>query len=55
MPCRLLRNAQIIKKQPKYQNVWGPPEFSAIGNTHRDILLLGIITLYVIQNNCWWV
>ena len=23
----------------------GPPEHSAIGNIHRDILLLGIITL----------
>ena len=42
-----------------------PPEHSAIGNIHRDILLLGIITLqHVIQNNCrgggkfngafWW-
>ena len=28
----------------------GPPEHSAIGNIHRDILLLGIITLqHVIQ------
>ena len=33
-----------------------PPEHYAIGNIHRDILLLGIITLqHVIQNNCWWV
>ena len=32
------------------------PEHSAIGNMHRDILLLGIITLqHVIQNNCRWV
>ena len=47
MPCQycLLRNAQIINKLPKYQNVRGPPERSAIGNIHRDILLLGIITL----------
>ena len=29
-----------------------PPEHSAIGYIHRDILLLGIITLqHVIQNN----
>ena len=29
-----------------------PPEHSAIGNIHRDILLLGIITLqHVIPNN----
>ena len=38
---------------------WGPPQHSAIGNIHRNILLLGIITLqHVIQNNClcafWW-
>ena len=35
-----------------------PPksEHSAIGNIHRDILLLGIITLQqVIQNICRWV
>ena len=39
-----------------------PPEHSAIGNIHRDILLLCVITLQnVIQNNCrrfngafWW-
>ena len=24
-----------------------PPEHSAIGNIHRDILLLGIITLFI--------
>ena len=40
MPCQycLLRNAQIIKKLPKYQNVWGPPERSAIGNIWVRIL-----------------
>ena len=28
------RNAQIVKKYPKYQNAWGPPEQSAIGNIY---------------------
>ena len=47
---KLSRNNQNIK-------MFGvPPEHSAIGNIHRDILLLGIITLQnVIQNNCRWV
>ena len=46
---KLSRNNQNI------QNVWGPPEHSAIGNVHRAIWLLGIITLqHVIQNNCRW-
>ena len=40
----------------KISNVRGPLEHSAIGNIHRDILLLGIITLqHVFQNNCRWV
>ena len=58
MPCQLFaQKCSIVKKyKPKYQNVRGPPEHSAIGNIHRDILLLGIITLqHVIQNNCRWV
>ena len=39
----------------------GPPpqkkkQHSAIRNIHRDILLLGIMTLqFVIHNNCRWV
>ena len=32
--------AQIVKK---YQNDRGPPEYSAIGNIHRDILLLVLL------------
>ena len=40
----------------KYQNVWSPPEHTANGNVHADILLLGIIALeHVIQNNFRWV
>ena len=44
---KLSRNNQNIK-------MFGvPPEYSTISNTHRDILLLGIITLqHVIQNYC---
>ena len=39
----------------KYQNV-RPPEHTANGNVHTDILLLGIIALeLVIQNNFRWV
>ena len=46
---------KVSRNNQKYQNVWGPPEHSAIGNIHRDIWLLGIITLqHVIQNNCRW-
>ena len=31
-------------------------EHSAIGNIHRDILLLGVIKVqHIPQNNCWWV
>ena len=42
---KLSRNNQNIK------NVRGPPEHSAIGNIHRDILLLGIYysTCHLIQ------
>ena len=36
---------KLSRNNPKYQNVRGPPEHSAIGNIHRDILLLGIINL----------
>ena len=59
MPCQLFAqkcsNCQEITKISKC-SVRGPPEHSAIGNIHRDILLLGIITLqHVIQNNCRWV
>ena len=40
----------------KYQNFWSPPEHTANGNVHTDILLLGIIALeHVIQNNFRWV
>ena len=40
----------------KYQNVRIPPEHTANGNVHTDILLLGIIALeYVIQKKFWWV
>ena len=48
IPCQLFAqkrqkcsNCQEILVT-KYQNVRGPPEHSAIGNIHRDILLLGI-------------
>ena len=42
-------NCQEITKISKCS---GSPEHSAIGNVHRDILLLGIITLqHVIRNN----
>ena len=64
MPCQLFaQKCSNCQEIPKYQNAWGPPEHSAIGNIHRDILLLGIITLqHVIQNNnaggfngtFWW-
>ena len=50
---KLSRNNQNIKM---FGSPPPPSELSAIGNIHRDILLLGIITLqHVIQNNCWWV
>ena len=54
MPCQLFAqkcsNCQEISKISKCS---GSPEHSAIGNIHRDILLLGIITLqHVIQNHC---
>ena len=33
MPCELFaQKCSIIVKKPKYQNVRGPPEYSAIGN-----------------------
>ena len=32
------------RNNPKYQNVWGPPEHSSIGNVHSDILPFDIIT-----------
>ena len=40
----------------KYQNVQIPPEHTASGNVHTDILQLGIIALeHVNQNNLRWV
>ena len=40
----------------KYQKFWSPPEHTANGHVHRDILLLGIIALeHVIQNYFRWV
>ena len=32
-------------------NVWGPPEHSAIGNIHRDNLILDINTLEHVMNS----
>ena len=57
MPCQLFaQKCSNCQEITKFQNAWGPPEHSAIGNIHRDILILGIITLqHVIQNNCRWV
>ena len=44
MPCQLFaQKCSNCQEITKYQNVRGPPEHSAIGNIHRDILLLGII------------
>ena len=54
MPCQLFaQNAQlIVKKYPNIKMFGVPPEHFAIGNMHRNILLLVIITLqHVIQNN----
>ena len=40
----------------KLQNVRSPPEHTANGNVHTDILLLDIIAFeHVIQNYFWWV
>ena len=60
MPCQLFaqkcsncQEIHVVTKISKKNR--SPPEHSAIGNIHRDILLLGIITLQlVIQNNCRW-
>ena len=38
---------KLWRNNPNITNVRGPPEHSATGNIHRDILLLGIITLQV--------
>ena len=62
MPCQLFaQKCSNCQEITKISNVRGtppppPPEHSATDNIHRDILLLGIITLqHDTQNNCWLV
>ena len=61
MNCQCPVNCLIImikfsRNNLKYQNVRSPPEHTANGNVHMDILLLGILALeHVIQNNFRWV
>ena len=54
MPCQLF--ADMLKLSRNNQNIEiirGPPEHSAIGNIHKDILL--VLLHSAIQNNCRWV
>ena len=46
MPC-CSEMLKFSRNKKKYKNVRGPPEHSAIGLVHRDILLMGIITIGV--------
>ena len=52
-----IRNDNIFKKITLNIKMFGvPPEHTANGNVHTDILLLGIIPLeHVMQNNFRWV